>query len=328
MPSNNITIVITPRERYSGIIECIDLLYKNTTEPFNLIIIDLNYPQKIKREINHFIATKKNTALYSLGLITPMSALKVIRHKITTAYTILLDNDSRVSANWLPPLIDSAIAENIAIVNPLTLEKDGVDKGAQLRSHLYTAEIRTVAVNNKSYLIEHKTFRRALPAKIPNNIAESDTFELHCVLFKTNVLKEIDIPSMVIREHIDLSLQVRNLGLKIITQPKSVIIFDNLGTRMTLSDMKFFFFRWHKQLTFTSAREFKKRWGYDFYSEQAMYHWVFRRKIFLICRWLYLPVPVANLITRIAAKLKSTINPVWDPLSDPISHSKLLEHDK
>ncbi len=52
-----------------------------------------------------------------------------------------------------------------------------------------------------------------------------------------------------------------------------------------------------------------------------MYHWVFRRRIFLYCRWLHIPINTANFITRIAAKIKTMIKPVWDPVKDPESKS-------
>ena len=153
-------------------------------------------------------------------------------------------------------------------------------------------------------------------------------FELHGVLFESQFLKAIEIPQMVIREHIDIAMQAKKMNRKILTQPKSVVIFDNLGTRMELSDVSWFFYRWGQELTYASSRLFEQRWGYNFYAEQAMYHWVFRRRIFLFCRWLHLPIGVANNITRIAAKIKTTFKPVWDPLKDPIASSENLYASK
>src|SRR3546814_2896260 len=82
---------------------------------------------------------------------------------------------------------------------------------------------------------------------------------------------------MVIREHLDISLQVAAMDRTMAVEPKSVVHFDNLGTRMTLPDMRFFFYRWGRKLTTPSSRLFERRWGYNFYSEQSMYNWVVRR---------------------------------------------------
>jgi hypothetical protein len=321
MDDVKITVVITPRDRYSGVIECIENLYKVTTQPFYLKVLDLAYPTNIKKQLIQLIATKDNAEIIEMGLVIPMEAMRKIRNDITTPYTMFLDNDSNVTESWLAPLLEVAETENAAIVNPLTLEKEGVDKGAALRSHLFTNEIRVLNVSDTDYLIEEKHYRRALPEDIPQEVRSSEMFEFHGVLFETKFLKEIEIPQMVIREHIDIAMQAKKMDRKIFTQPKSVVIFDNLGTRMVLNDMSWFFYRWGKDLTHASSRLFEKRWGYNFYAEQAMYHWVFRRRIFLFCRWLHLPISIANNITRVAAKIKTTFKPVWDPEPNPIEKS-------
>lgn len=318
MEDVKVTVVITPRDRYSGVIECIENLYKQTPEPFLLKVVNLAYPKEIERELIKLLATKDNAELIEMGLIIPMEAMRNVRDSITTPYVMFLDNDSNVTEGWLPPLLSIAESdEKIAIVNPLTLEKSGVDIGAPLRNHMFTNEITCLEVEGTDYLIEEKHYRRALPEDIPQEVVASEMFELHGVLFNTKILQEIELPQMVIREHIDIAIQLKKLGYKVFSQPSSIVIFDNLGTRMELADMKFFFFRWGKTLTWQSSRLFEQRWGYNFYSEQAMYHWVFRRKVFLYCRWLHIPISLANQVTRIFAKIKTLIKPVWDPVRNP-----------
>lgn len=318
MEKIKVTVVITPRDRYSGVIECIENLYNLTTEPFLLKVVDLDYPKEIKRQLIVLLADKENAELLEMGLIIPMEAMRNVRDTITTPYVMFLDNDSNVTEGWLAPLLEVAESDSkIAIVNPLTLEKAGVDIGAPLRSHLFTNEITYLEIDGTDYLIEEKHFRRALPEEIPQTVVPSEMFELHGVLFNTKILKEIELPQMVIREHIDIAIQLKKLGYKVFSQPSSIVIFDNLGTRMELADMKFFFFRWNKALTWQSSRLFEKRWSYNFYAEQAMYHWVFRRRIFLYSRWLHIPIGLANQITRVFAKIKTMIKPVWDPVKNP-----------
>ncbi|MBJ91421.1 MAG: hypothetical protein CL577_02275 [Alteromonadaceae bacterium] len=328
MTQASVTVVISPRDRYSGIIACIENLYRCTPEPFLLKVLDLGYPAHIKRQLNVLLQHKTNAEIVELGLMIPMDAVSKIRDSITTPYTMLLDNDSNVTPGWLPPLLETALSSGAAVVNPLTLEKEGVDEGATLRNHLYTNAIQVVDVEGKEYLIEHKSYRRALPQDIPQQVADSEMFELHGVLFLTKALQQIELPSMVIREHIDIGIQLRKLGYKLLSQPESVIIFDNLGTRMSWFDMRFFFYRWDPKLTYTSSRLFEQRWHYNFYAEHAMYHWVFRRKVFLVCRWLHLPISVSNKVVRVVAKLKTLIKPVWNPLSDPAAIARPAELDR
>lgn len=316
----DITVLISPRDRYSGLDECIQTLFRHTPQPFELWILDLGYPRDIIEPVRQRLAGQAGVRFFELGLGAPMDAMRAVRDQLQTRAVVLLDNDSRVTEGWLPPLL-AALDDGHAVVSPLILEREGVDKGAPLRNHLYTGELRVVEVEGTDYLIEHKSLRRTEVPEIPKQRAPTGTFELHCVLFDTATFKAIELPSMVIREHLDIALQIAARGQTMVVEPASVIHFDNLGTRMRLADMRFFFHRWSPKLTGPSSRLFERRWGYRFYSEQAMYNWVVRRKAFLIARWFGLPTAIANQVTTVAKKLLCRD---WDPLPDPDAASRPL----
>jgi GT2 family glycosyltransferase len=315
-----VTIIITPRDRYTGLDECVEAVYRHTPQPFRLWIMDLDYPEAVIGPVRSQLQGRPEARFFELGLRTPMDALREAQPLVDTPAVVLLDNDSRVTEGWLAPLL-AALGDGHAVVTPLILEREGVDRGAPLRNHLYTGEIRVVDVEGTPYLIEHKHFRRTEVADIPSERTATGTFELHCVLFDGEMFKRIELPSMVIREHLDISLQVAALGRTMVVEPRSVVHFDNLGTRMALSDMRFFFYRWGPKLTCPSSRLFERRWGYRFYSEQSMYNWVVRRKAFLVSRWLGAPIGIANRATQVAKKLFCRD---WDPLPDPDAASRPL----
>ena len=313
----DVTIVVTPRDRYTGVDDCIKTLYEFTPEPFNLFVLDLDYPQKIIHQVEEILSGRPGAKIIPLGLITPVEALEQIRDQIETPYVFLLDNDSRVTEGWLPPLLECAREENAALVNPLTLERRGVGD-APLRVHLYTNEIRVVEYERIPYLIEHKNFLRMGPDEIPKGRATTEFFELHGVLFETKVFQEIELPPMVVREHIDIGMQLRAMGRRLMSESRSVILFDNLHDRMTGADLRFFNFRWSKEKVESSARLFEKRWGLNFYSEDFMLNWTRSRRVFSEVRRFGLPIFAADFIIRAYQKffLKE-----WDPLPDPIGSS-------
>ncbi|MDO8863770.1 glycosyltransferase [Haliea sp. E1-2-M8] len=320
-----VTIVITPRDRYTGIIECINTVYKCTSvELFDLVVLDLGYPAALARDIQAACTEKPNMTVITDGRIIPMEALRRYRERIATRYTVLLDNDSRVTPGWLEPLIETAESQGAAVVSPLTLEKAGVDEGAELRNHLYTNEIRVVAAEGESRLIEHKSYRRSLPEEVPAEIRPTQAFELHCVFFRTATLQAIEIPQMTIREHLDIGMQLKARGEQLVADPRSVIHFDNLGTRAALSDLLYFNLRWNGRVTYDSSRLFEKRWGYKFYSEESIYNWAIRRRLFLLLRWLHLPIGLANKVDKVFSAIRRRLFPIWDPLPDPIGNSTLL----
>jgi len=317
-----VTVIITPRDRYSKLSQCIHDLYEHTHEElFDLVILDLGYPSNDLEEAKLYLQDKTNYRIVEYGRIIPMEAMSRIRGEITTKYCVFMDNDSRALEGWLPPLIEAGENTGAAVVNPVTLERSGVDEGAEVRNHLYTNELRVVSVDGTPYLIEHKTFRRSTPDEIPREISETQSFELHCVMFNTEVLKSLELPRMTIREHLDIGMQLRASGKKLIVEPRSRIVFDNLGTRARLSDLKYFNLRWNGRITEDSSRLFEKRWGYKFYSEQAIYNWAIRRRIFLVLRWLYIPIPLANKIDRLFFAIRRKLLPIWDPLKDPFAES-------
>lgn len=315
-----VTVIISPRDRYSGLDECVETLLRHTPQPFELWILDLGYPRRDIEPARRRLAGRPGVRFFELGLKTPMDALREVRDQLATRTVVLLDNDSRVTAGWLPPLL-AALDDGHAVVTPLILEREGVDRGAPLRNHLYTGELRVVEVDGTDYLIEHKALRRADIPEIPAERAPTGSFELHCVLFSTATFQAIELPSMVIREHLDIALQVAARGESMVVEPSAQVHFDNLGTRMALSDMRFFWFRWSPRLTGPSSRLFERRWGYRFYSEQSMYNWVVRRKAFLLARWLGAPIGLANKATVVARKLFCRD---WDPHPDPEGASRPL----
>ena len=172
----------------------------------------------------------------------------------------------------------------------------------------------------QDYLISTST-SAAPSCPLPDERTGTGTFELHCVLFDSDVFRQIELPSMVIREHLDISLQVAAMDRTMVVEPKAVIHFDNLGTRMALSDMRFFFYRWGRALTGRRRACRERPLGYNFYSEQSMYNWVVRRKAFLVARWLGAPIGIANRATQVAKKLFCKD---WDPLPDPDAASRPL----
>ncbi len=320
-----VTVVITPRDRYSQLAQCLVDLYQHTDEAlFDLVILNLGYPDKDWNPAMQVLEGKANFRVFDYGRVIPMEAMDRVKEHLGTRYTVFMDNDSRALPGWLPILIETADAKQAAVIYPVILERSGVDSGAEVRTHLFSTEMRIVDVGDTSYLIEHKTYRRALPEDLPQEVTESQAFELHCVMFDTQILKSLELPRMTIREHLDIGMQLKARNLKLFVEPRSTIMFDNLGERANLSDLKYFNLRWNKSITELSSRLFERRWGYRFYSEESIYNWASRRRLFLVMRWLFLPIVVANGIDRLISAVKRRLFPVWDPLEDPNSKSKML----
>ncbi len=271
-----------------------------------------------------FLDSKSNYSLFDFGQIIPMEALSRIKEMITTPFVVFMDNDTLVNPQWLQPLIETAQRKSAAAVYPLILERSGVDAGDAIRTHLFTTEIRGVKVEEETYLIEHKTYRRVPMTDLPTEAVASDAFELHCVLFRTDEFLKIETPAMTIREHLDIGLQLKANNKGVFVEPRSQVVFDNLGSKAKKSDLHYFDLRWNRQILEQSSRLFEKRWGYRFYSEEAICNWAARRRLFMMFRRCYVPIVIANLLDRVLEAIRRRLFPVWDPLPDPLANSMSL----
>ncbi len=130
-----------------------------------------------------------------------------------------------------------------------------------------------------------------------------DFFELHAFFAETEVLRQLEYPTIVVREHIDMGLKLHRLGIPIWGEPKAHVLFDNIHERPTWQDLVFFFFRWRDKFIDLSHQLFEKRWGFRFYNEQFMKNWAFRRRVFRACRFLRLPGQQSGFGSRVVVRL-------------------------
>src|SRR5262249_53683050 len=155
---------------------------------------------------------------------------------------------------------------------PLTLERDGLDldgTGRKLRVHISHGYLRKVRIEGKEYVYDDKNpSRRGSPDAAGTDGHTVDFFEFHAVIAETARWEQLDIPEVVMREHVDLGIQLHRLGIPIWCEPKSVVHFDNIHTRPTFGDLRYFFFRWGKGFVKDAHEQFEQRWGYRFSNEQ------------------------------------------------------------
>lgn len=316
----SVSIVVVPRDRFSSVLECTRSILAHTDVPFRLSFLDLGYPAKTLRKLTE-LCRDVPTEIVPMGRTIPMSAFRAWLPSVTTPYVAWVDNDTFVTPGWLGALCRRAL-QGARVVLPVTLEREGLDTDRRrlpLRNHISHAELRSATVDGVTYVFDHKPFRRAAFAELPTEPHLVDFFELHAFFAETNVLRQLDLPPMVVREHIDMGLQLHRLGIGIWCEPRSQVIFDNIHERPDLSDLRFFFYRWQQRLIDEAHSLFKQRWGYRFYNEQFMSNWAYRRKVFSACRYAGLPPRLADLTSRVLNKLlrpKLPDHARRDPLPD------------
>ena len=317
-----ITIVVIPRDRFSSVIQCARSILDHTRMPFRLAFLDFGYSKATLVKLQALCA-KVPTDIVTLGPSIPMVAFREFLPRVTTRYLVWVDNDTFVAPGWMEALLDRA-AKGARVIMPLTLEREGIDidpRKIPLRNHVSHSELRKVTVDGTEYVFDYKPFRRAAPEEIPQGGHTIDFFELHTFFAETEVLRQLEYPPMVVREHIDLGMQLHRLGIDVWCEPQSRVHFDNIHERPSWSDLRFFFYRWAERLVDRSHELFHQRWGYRFYNERFMKNWAYRRKVFSVCRFLGIPQKASDLVSRVMNKLfRPPIEPKFQ--KDPLAFSE------
>jgi len=299
-----VTIVVMPRDRFSSVAAAVGSIVENTAEPIELFVLDFGYTAAQKAAIAS-VCGPTRVQVVPCGRQIPLSAFREFLPRIRTRVFAWVDNDTYVQPGWLT-LALARMASGARVVLPVTLEREGLDTDRRrlpLRNHISHAELREVTVDGVKYVFDYKPYRRAAPEEIPQGGHTVDFFELHAFVAETEVFRQLDLPPMVVREHIDLGIQLHRAGIPIWCEPGSIVHFDNIHERPDWSDLRFFFFRWSETLIDQSHALFEERWGYRFYNEQFMKNWAFRRKVYSVCRFAGLPGRPADLVARAANKL-------------------------
>src|SRR5262245_52328492 len=211
--SEQVTIVIVPRDRFSSAVECVQSILEHTEIPLRLAILDFGYPPKVLERVRQVVGGRVPLEIVPCGRTIPMVAFRDYLAKIETPYTAWVDNDTFVTPGWMTALLARA-ASGARVILPVTLECEGLDvdrRKLPLRNHISHAELRKVTVDGKEYVFDYKPYRRAGPEELPKEAAVVDFFELHAFFAEAAVLRRLGLPAMVVREHIDCGIQLRKL---------------------------------------------------------------------------------------------------------------------
>ena len=122
MAQPQITIVVSPRERFSCTRESLESIYEHTKIPFKLVYIDGNSPAKVRRYLEAQALAKDFQLIRTDYYLYPNQARNLGLHQVNTKYVVFIDNDVIVSPEWLNHLVQCAEETGATIVGPLACQ--------------------------------------------------------------------------------------------------------------------------------------------------------------------------------------------------------------
>lgn len=260
-----VTIIVSPRERFSYSRESLESIYANTNYPFELVYIDGNSPKYLRKYLKQKSQEKEFKLIPTEQYLSPNQARNIGLKEVNTEYLVFIDNDVYVEPGWLEKLVNCAEKTEATVVCPLVC----IGQERYSKIHLAGGEARIIleVKNDKIRRKVHEKhyFVNRLVADLKDQLhrKQCELAEFHCVLVRTdifNIIGKLDEKLLSTREHIDFCLTVNNAGRDIYCEPDSVVTYVP-AKNLALSDLTYFQLRWSDRWELISLEHFAKKWN-------------------------------------------------------------------
>ena len=262
--NSRVTIVMTIRERHSLTIQALKSILSNTPPIFRLIFVDCHSPVRIREQLETLVRQYGVELVSTENPLWPNQARVKILDRISSEYTVFIDNDVQVEPGWLEQLVACADETGAGIVGPLYLWGDGKSTP---KIHMAGGRLIIYPDVSREGLVmeeEHQLFNRR-PEDVQEQLFRKtcDYVEYHCMLVRTQLLQEhglLDDGIISVHEHIDAALAARRLGYSTYMEPASRVNYLAFADFL-LEDLPIFRLRWSREAGEQSILNFAKKWG-------------------------------------------------------------------
>jgi len=123
MASESVAIGVVPRDRLSMFPRCLEALYAHTDGLFRVVLVAGGVDNATRQQLESLQTQHDNLTVVLLDRLLEQAAVRnlVLRH-VHERVCVLLENDTLVQPNWLPPLLECMREERAAVVAPLLLD--------------------------------------------------------------------------------------------------------------------------------------------------------------------------------------------------------------
>ena len=261
MPKPDVTIVMSPRERFHLTRRSIESLYDDQGVPFDFICVDGGSPRAVRNYLRAESRRRNFKLIRTPHYLAPNEARNLALDEVKTRYTVFVDNDVVVAPGWLDYLVRCADETNAAIVSPLTC----IGEPVHTTIHMAGGEASVIVEGEQRLFHETHRFPNRPIAEVRDQLVRelTELAEFHCMLVRTEWLARLgpfDENLKATFEHDDFCMLVRQQGGVVMIEPRSLVT-QVFGPPLSLSELKFFYCRWSDEWAAESERYFHKKWG-------------------------------------------------------------------
>jgi hypothetical protein len=212
------TIIVTPRDLFSTTEECLDSIFKNTPDPFDLIVVMGGAPESVKQMLQSRYGEKARL-IFKPQFLNGSQLRNIGLRETKTRLAVCLDTNVFVRPNWLVPLIRCQIETGASEVVPMCVDQDN-------RIHTAGNDLFITHWNGEAIAkMELRCAGQQVHEKTNLKRSEIDFGEVHCQLLVVDTALKLRIYDERLREGIEMDsgLTLTRAGCKIMVEPNSVV---------------------------------------------------------------------------------------------------------
>lgn len=266
-PAKDITIVVTPRERFSCAVRSMKSLLASISSQTPVMYIDAGTPEHVRHDLQTIAKTHAVTFIEAEGLSSPNHLRNLAAKLIKTTAICFVDNDLLYKQGWLDRLARAADEEHADIVHPICL----IGEFEEDRIHHAGGKFKIDhTVSPPRYRDEHLLANQSYSQhKTSLSRVESDYAEFHCLLINSKTLRRLnylDEDLLSLDEHIDLCMKVKQAGGSIVVEPSAVVSYaaTSQSSPFWIADAPIFKERWSEHNNLHSVQHFSASWGFHY----------------------------------------------------------------
>ncbi|MEL6163179.1 MAG: glycosyltransferase, partial [Cyanobacteria bacterium J06628_3] len=262
MSEPQVTIIVSPRERFSYTRESLESIYENTQVPFKLIYIDGNSPKKTREYLQNQAQEKGFQLIRTDYYLTPNSARNIGLEKVNTKYVAFVDNDIISASGWLKALIDCSEETEATVVGPLMFQYLPLHQ----EIHFAGGESHIVVDKRGRRRLREKMFKQGKKITDPRvklQRTETELCEFHVMLVRTEIFQHLgtfDEQMLNTKEHLDFCMNVAKHGGSVYFEPESLVTYVPTSP-LKFSDLHYYMLRWSDAWELVSLSRLRQKWN-------------------------------------------------------------------
>jgi GT2 family glycosyltransferase len=252
------TVVVVHRESFSRTRHCVEHVLPHLEGNPRVICVDGGSPSRVRQDLEDFATRHDWLLLRSDRYLTPNEARNQALKFVDTEYVLFTDFETDLPSDIIGVLQRTAAATGAALVGPMYLER----RTQELRVHMAGGRNRILTDGGRRVFDEGHLHAGA-PVAAASDLegGPTDQVEFHCLLARRSVFDDelLDEELCSLREHLDLSLRVRDRGGEIWFEPTTQVTYV-YPQRMSISDRAYWLIRWSDAWNDRSLARFRSTW--------------------------------------------------------------------